>query len=104
MTYTRRLLLLLGPLCAAMALLSDNATARQATTVFRGIPSIKISEGGVERLPETLPRDKAVNIGCVISKIGDDYYWASRENTAIIRVESGVFITFLAVNGSGYCA
>ena len=54
----------------------------QAVTEFAGRPVIKISKGGSERNPEDLPRERAVNLECVISKIGDDYFWASRENTA----------------------
>lgn len=51
---------------------------------------------------EDLPREKAANVRCVISKIEDRYYWASRENVEMVKIESGAFITFLAVNGSGY--
>lgn len=86
---------------AAMALLPSMGFA-QARTVFAGIPSVKISEGGVERISENLSRDQAVNLGCVISRIGDDYYWASRENKALVRIEGVAFITFLAVDGAGY--
>ena len=74
----------------------------QAVTVFKGIPTVKISEGGIERLPESLPRERAVNSACVVSRIGDDYYWASRENKRMVRVESGAFITYVAINGAGY--
>lgn len=74
----------------------------QSRTVFSGIPVIKISEGGIERLPETIQRDKAINLGCVISEIGGRYYWATRENTEMVRQVSGVFVTFIAINGSGY--
>ena len=74
----------------------------QATTVFAGRPSVKISEGGVSRLAEDLPRERAINLECVISKIDENYYWASRENTAMVRVENGAFITYVAENGSGY--
>ena len=85
------------------ALLSMRSIAApQATTVFGGMPGIKISEGGVERLPENLSRDRAVNLACVISRIGDKYYWASRENKEMTRIASGAFITFFAVDGSGY--
>ncbi len=77
-------------------------TFAQAITVFSGIPSIKISEGGIERLSEDLTRDRAVNLGCVISRIGDKYYWASRENKTMTRAESGAFITFSATDGSGF--
>lgn len=74
----------------------------QANTVFAGIPNVKISEGGTERVADTITRDRAVNLQCVISKIGDEYYWASRENVRMVRIESGAFVTYVAVNGSGY--
>ena len=74
----------------------------QARTVFSGVPSMKISEGGMERLPQSLKRSDAVNVACVISEIGGKYYWATRVNTEMIRIESGAFITYLAVNGAGY--
>lgn len=74
----------------------------QSETVFSGMPIIKISEGGVERFPEKLSREKAANLGCVISKIGGKYYWVTRENKEVLRKESGAFITFVAVDGSGY--
>lgn len=74
----------------------------QAETVFTGLPEVKISESGDSRLPEVVPRDKAGSFVCVISKIDGKYYWASRENTSLLRVENGAFITFIAGNGSGY--
>ena len=36
----------------------------QAVTVFKGVPTVKISEGGIERLPESLPRERLI-ILCV---------------------------------------
>src|SRR5262245_35121856 len=83
-------------------LFMPSRSAAQATTVFAGLPGVKISEGGVERVPENVSRDRAVNLACVISRIGDKYYWASRENKEMVRIESGAFITFLAVDGAGY--
>ena len=74
----------------------------QATTVFHGTPLLKISEGGTERAPESLSRERAANLGCVISVIGKDHYWASRENKGLVRRENGAFVTFIAVDGSGY--
>jgi hypothetical protein len=88
---------------AAMVLMLANlCLAADSTTIFRGRPILKISEGGVTRVPENLDRATAANVTCVISKIGDTYYWASRENTRLVRIESGAFITYLAPNGAGY--
>ena len=70
--------------------------------IFTGIPEIKISEGGVNRVPENLTKDKAIKFQCTITKIDDKYYWTSRENVELIPIASGAFITYWAVNGSGY--
>lgn len=86
----------------AMMLFIPSSTAAQATTVFAGLPQVKISEGGVGRAPENVSGDRAVNFACVISRIGDKYYWASRENKEMIPIAGGAFITFLAVDGAGY--
>lgn len=77
-------------------------THAQSRTVFSGIPVIKISEGGIERLPEKIQRDKAINHGCVITEMEGRYYWTTRENAEMVRTVSGVFITYVAINGSGY--
>ena len=83
---------------------SSNKTSTEgAKTIFIGFPKKKVSEGGLDRVVEDLSRKKAVNFRCVISKIEDKYYWASRENVEMVKIErAGVFIAFLAVNGSGY--
>lgn len=79
-----------------------SGSAQTPVTVFKGRPSVKISEGGIERLPEPVTRDRAVNLECVISQIGDSFYWASRENVRLARVDGGAFITYVALNGAGY--
>ena len=77
-------------------------TNAQSRTVFSGIPVIKVSEGGTERLPETIRRDSAVNLRCVVSEIDGKYYWATRENKEMVRHASGAFVTYVAIDGSGY--
>ena len=89
-------------LLAFTVLLVPVGSSEQSTTVFKGRPSVKISEGGVERTPEQIARDRAINLECVISQIGNSYYWASRENVQLMRVDNAGFITFVAMNGSGY--
>ncbi len=73
----------------------------QSTVAFKGLPLVKVSEGGVSRISENIVKDNAVNLKCVISKISGSYYWASRENVNLLRIDSGAFSTFVAENGSG---
>ena len=95
---TRRLL---GGVLAVL-LVSGVAGAQTPVTVVRGIPQLKLVEGGTERTSEVLPRARAVDLSVVISQIGDNYYWASRENVPLIAIDAGAFVTYVAVNGSGY--
>jgi hypothetical protein len=74
----------------------------EETIVFKGMPKVKISEGGTNRIPETLSKDKAEQFKCIITKTADKYYWTSRENVELLPTTSGAFITYWAINGSGY--
>lgn len=70
--------------------------------IFTGIPTMKISEGGISRIPENLTKDRAIELKCTITKMDGKYYWTSRENVVLLPIESGAFITYWAANGSGY--
>ena len=70
--------------------------------IFTGIPKIKISEGGVSRITENVPNDKAIQFKCTITQLDDKYYWTSRDNVELLAIASRAFITYWAVNGSGY--
>lgn len=70
--------------------------------IFTGIPEMKISEGGVNRVLDKLDEQNAIQFKCTITKNDDKYYWTSRENIELISMSSGAFITYWAVNGSGY--
>ena len=38
-----------------------------------------------------------------MSQVGTDYYWTSRENVPMVRIDpGGAYITYAAVNGAGY--
>ena len=77
--------------------------SQTAETVFIGFPEIKVSEGGLNRTPAKLIGKDAANLRCIISRIGDEYYWASRENVRLVKIDGGgAFTTFLATNGAGY--
>jgi len=99
------------------SLLAPSESGAQAETVFSGVPEVKVSVvaidlpvlAGGRAIAGVIPpkavvigRDRAVDLACVISRIEDRYYWASRENKELVRIVSGGFVTFLAVDGAGY--
>lgn len=91
------------PILSFLIILIVSAPAlAEESIVFTGVPEVKISEGGVSRVPEILAKDGAIKLKCTITKLADKYYWTSRENVELIPIGSGAFITFWAVNGSGY--
>jgi len=69
---------------------------------FTGIPSVKVSEGGVERNIEKIEKSKALSVACIIKEIDGKFYWETRGNKPLVKIDSGAFIIFLAVDGSGY--
>lgn len=85
-----------------LILFSSSPLLAKETIIFTGFPEVKISEGGTFRIPEKLTKAKAIEYKCTITKIGDKYFWTTRENRKLISVESGNFITYLAINGEGY--
>jgi|TARA_B100001964_G_scaffold115407_1_gene128616 hypothetical protein len=77
------------------------APTQQEAIIFLGQPTHKVSEGGIERTPEKLSKEKASQFLCVIVKKGDKYYWKSRENKELVKMDSGAFTYFIAPT-SGY--
>ncbi|MDP6580003.1 MAG: hypothetical protein QF681_05040 [Vicinamibacterales bacterium] len=76
--------------------------AAQPTTVFHGRPGLKISEGGMERVPTMLNEAIGATLEVVITEENGRYFWASRQNTEMGAVSNSAFTTFIALNGSGY--
>ena len=37
-----------------------------------------------------------------ITRVGDDYFWASRGDIPLAVTSSGIYLTYIAVDGSGY--
>ena len=83
-------------------LLSPNMLFGQVETVFRGRPSIQISAAGEDRTVKNLSGVNIDTYTCVISKIGSEYYWASRENTPLTRIDGPAYTMFVATTGAGY--
>ena len=69
---------------------------------FTGIPSVKVTEGGTERNAEKIESAKALSVACVVKEIDGKFFWETRGNKPLLKIESGAFIIFIAVDGSGY--
>ncbi len=74
----------------------------QTTPEYEGTPILGINEFGVFRAPIELAKEEQATHKVLITKKGDKYYWTSRENRELSKLENEAFITYLAVDGSGY--
>ena len=52
--------------------------AQAQSTTFAGLPSVKITEGGVENSAEKLDRATASTLFCVINEKDGKFYWETR--------------------------
>lgn len=69
---------------------------------FEGVPSKRIQSNANERIVTELTQNEQIEFTVKVIREGDVYFWASRENTPLVKTESGIYITYVAVNGSGY--
>jgi hypothetical protein len=83
-------------------IVASDALSQAPETVFRGRPAIKVTVAATEQRAEKVRSTDAPNLACVISHIGDNVYWASRENKPLTVSQSGAFIIFVAEGGAGY--
>ena len=86
----------------SMFLLVSVGAHPQPDVILDGLPQIRISEYGVDREVEIVSPADAEELGCLVQRVGDQYYWVTRENTELHRFENGAFVTFVAGDGSGY--
>ena len=69
---------------------------------FEGIPSKRVQSNFNERIATELTGVERKEYSVQVIRDGDRYFWASRENIPLVKVESGIYITYVATNGSGY--
>jgi formylglycine-generating enzyme required for sulfatase activity len=99
--YTKRNLITVVSLAI---LLSFNflTSAKEPQIEFIGIPERVKSVGFDLPCNKTLSRKEALKMKCVIHKVGDRYYWASKDNREVLKVAYGSFTNYICLNGLGY--
>ncbi len=77
-------------------------SASAGEVVFEGYPHKKIEVTEQAVATYEITKSQASEYKVVIEREGDKYYWRTRNNLQLVPMQSGVYITFLAVNGAGY--
>ena len=74
----------------------------QDVVVFEGTPLRKVESSFLATNVSNMSADEGIKYQVRIVEHNGKYYWASRERRQLVRTESGAYITFFAVDGSGY--
>jgi hypothetical protein len=78
------------------------AAAAAADTEFEGTPGTKVEVTLGAVSSEKVPKGEALQHRVLITREGDQYFWASRNNTPLYRLDSGDYVTYIAATGVGY--
>lgn len=70
--------------------------------VFAGKPLVRVQDAGIDRNSSDVAPAQAKEFEVLITQDGEDFFWASRENKPLLRLENQNFITFVAIDGVGY--
>ena len=70
--------------------------------VFEGFPVKKIETNENSSNTSLLTEEQSAEYKVTILKDGDKYYWATRGNLQLVPMQSGSYVTYVAVNGAGY--
>ena len=86
---------LLLVLCYSLPILAQDV-------VFRGIPSLRVFATTEQDDRQKLDAAAAQKNECVIVQRGKKYFWASRNNAPLTRVDAPQFTYFIHGGGAGY--
>jgi len=78
------------------------ANAAAADTEFEGTPETRVEVTLGATTSEAVPRAEREKRRVVITREGDQYFWASRNNTPLYKLDSGDYVTYVAATGVGY--
>jgi hypothetical protein len=93
----------LSALCGVLLVVCSAAPlAAQDAVVFRGTPNVRVFSSAKTDGRETIESEAARKAECVVVQRGKKYFWASRENVALVRTDARQFTFFVHPESGGY--
>jgi hypothetical protein len=83
-------------------LYSSLSTLGQEIVEFEGIPSKKVERTTDFSNSTIVSGLESQSAAVRISKSGENYFWTSRNSIPMRKVEDGIYITYWAIDGTGY--
>ena len=89
-------------LAVGLLVLPQSTAADYFATELEGLPLKKVESSFAATFETLLDKEQTIEYQVRIFERSGTYYWASRNMKELYRSESGSYITFHAVDGSGY--
>lgn len=70
--------------------------------VFNATPDSRVDSSAEKSARQVLTESKRNEFRLLITKVGDQYFWTTRENAPLIHTLSGAFHIFTDASGGGY--
>jgi len=86
----------------AVLLLLAFAVPSWAEEVFVGIPLARTVLSGEQLQRTQIDKNDQLEFKVIIVKEGDRFFWKTREMKELTRLQSGLFVTYQALDGAGY--
>ena len=96
------LLILLSLFVSSVCFGDKSSKSKNESYEFIGIPITKIGESGDLRTSEIVAKEDKLDLQCIITEVDGKFFWKTRENNEMVKVRSGIYINYIALNGSGY--
>jgi uncharacterized protein (DUF427 family) len=77
-------------------------TIQAQEVVFRGVPNVRVFTSVEQEQREKLEGADAQKNECVVVRKGRKYYWSSRNDAELERVDAPQFTYFMHKGGAGY--
>ena len=88
---------------------TPNTQPQQSKIILMALPTVRVVTNGMDDkgkpklcIEEELSPKDMVNNAIEIIKIGNRYFWKTRQNTEMVKTISGIYIQFTAKKGVGY--
>ena len=86
----------------ALIVFAPVVSAFTEQVVFNSMPATRTDSFAEKTIRQTLSDGKRNEARLLITKIGDQYFWATRENVPLVYTVSGAFHIFTDSRGGGY--
>ena len=104
LTKKKSVLAILASAIAVCLLVLGSIHAQQdkKTLILNGVPTVRVIASAEKTKKEELNESQQNEFRVLVTKLDNDYIWATRNGKRLMKARSGAYVYFLNPGGSGY--